>query len=229
VKPEFVPLAPDARRLPLRRGDMLNAYLLGDVLVDAGVRAGARKVLQALEGERVAAHAITHGHFDHQGASHALCQALGIPLWCGAGEKEAVESGDFTRLLPKPRSLAARVEQLLSGPAHPVARVLRQGDEVGAGFVVLETPGHTPGSISFWREADGVLVLGDAAMNRHPWTGRRGLQEPVGVGTMDRELNRASLRRLAELQPAIVCFGHGEPLTEPMRFRAFVAGLSLPD
>jgi glyoxylase-like metal-dependent hydrolase (beta-lactamase superfamily II) len=74
-----------------------------------------------------------------------------------------------------------------------------------------------------------MLVLGDAAMNRHPWTGRRGLQEPVGLGTLDRELNRASLRRLAELQPAIVCFGHGEPLTEPMRFRAFVAGLSLPD
>jgi glyoxylase-like metal-dependent hydrolase (beta-lactamase superfamily II) len=122
VKPEFVPLAPDARRLPLRRGDLLNAYLLGDVLVDAGVRAGARELLRALQGERVAAHAITHGHFDHQGASHALCQALGIPLWCGAGEKDAIESGDLARLMPRPRSLAARIQQLLSGPSPSGAR-----------------------------------------------------------------------------------------------------------
>ena len=47
-----------------------------------------------------------------------------------------------------------------AGPGHPFDRRLREGDEV-AGFTVLETPGHAPGHVAFWREADRVLILGD--------------------------------------------------------------------
>lgn len=227
MTPAFADVAPGVRRLSLGRKDSLNVYLLGDVLVDAGGRATATKLLRALEKETVAAHALTHGHFDHQGASHAVCEARQVPLWCGAGDRDAVESGDLARILPNPRSWGARLENLLAGPAHPVARVLREGDAVGAGFVVLETPGHTPGSIVFWRESDRVLVVGDVAMSRHPMTLRHGLREPVAIGTVDKARNREALRRLSDLQPEIVCFGHGEPLLEPMRFRAFVASLSL--
>ncbi len=47
---------------------------------------------------------------------------------------------------------------------HPVARRLREGDEV-AGFVVLDVAGHSPGHIALWREADRTLVCGDVFSN----------------------------------------------------------------
>ncbi len=227
---DWVDVAPNVKRLAVIGEDALNVYLLGELLVDAGGRAAAGRILGSLAVPGVRpplAHAVTHAHFDHQGSSHVLCERLGIPLWCGAAEREALETGDLARILPKPRSVSAWFEGLLAGPAHPVARVLREGDEVAAGFRVLETPGHTPGSISFWRAADRVLVLGDVAMNAHPLTRRKGLREPVPLGTVDAARNREALRRLAALAPAVVCFGHGAPLLDAARFRSFVDGLSL--
>jgi glyoxylase-like metal-dependent hydrolase (beta-lactamase superfamily II) len=62
---------------------------------------------------------------------------------------------------PTPSALIPRFQlRYWAGPAHSVDRVLREGDEVG-GFTVIEPPGHAPGHISFWRESDRTLVLGD--------------------------------------------------------------------
>jgi len=52
----------------------VNAYLLEDVLVDAGTRQSRGKILRQLEGHDVSTHALTHAHPDHQGASHEVCQ-----------------------------------------------------------------------------------------------------------------------------------------------------------
>ena len=199
---DFVAIGTDAWVLSLSGRNSINAYLLGDVLVDAGGRMQARRLLAALAGHRVVAHAVTHAHYDHQGGSHAVCQALGIPLCCGAGDREALETGNVDGIVRRPGSFSAWLCRVLAGPPHPVARVLREGDAVGAGFVVLETPGHTPGSLSFWRASDRLLVLGDAAMNWSPPT-RRGLREPFTWATTDAAVNRASLRRLAALGPGI--------------------------
>ena len=35
-------------------------------------------------------HALTHAHPDHQGSSHAICQKLEIPLWCGEEDVPAL-------------------------------------------------------------------------------------------------------------------------------------------
>src|SRR5512143_379500 len=90
---DFVEIGEDAWRLSLVPRDGINVYLLGSVLVDAGGRMQAKRVLAALAGRPVVAHAITHAHYDHQGGSHAICARLGIPLWCGAGDREAMETG----------------------------------------------------------------------------------------------------------------------------------------
>lgn len=110
------------------------------------------------------------------------------------------------------------------GPPHPVSRVLREGDEV-AGFTVLDSPGHTRGHISFWRESDRVLILGDVLNNMNLMTGIPGLHQPPELFTIDPERNRASIRRLAALRPALVCFGHGAPLRDPDKLADFAAQL----
>jgi hydroxyacylglutathione hydrolase len=103
-----------------------------------------------------------------------------------------------------------------------VSRHLREGDEVG-GFRVLETPGHTLGHVSFWREQDRVLVLGDVLANMHIWTGLPKLREPQRIFSLDPAMNRRSASRLVELQPRLTCFGHGPPLRDPQRLLKFVS------
>lgn len=218
-------VAPNVWWLPLLQPDMLNVYLAGDVLIDAGGRFSQRRLLAALQRHTIFAHALTHAHFDHQGGSHAVCEAFGVPLWCGAGDREAVESGDLTRVLPPdPKAWIAGLSRRFGGPAHPVARILKDGDEVGD-FAVIETPGHTPGHLAFWRENDGILIIGDVLFHRNPMTFRAGLAEPFGFATFDPSANRDSARKLAALEPRVVCFGHGEPLADSARFCDFVASL----
>jgi glyoxylase-like metal-dependent hydrolase (beta-lactamase superfamily II) len=198
----------------------INVYLMGDVLVDAGGKRDERRILRQLEGREVAAHALTHVHPDHQGSSHAVCTALGIPLWCGEADTGTMENG-----IPRPDNAMARVSwRLFTGPPHPVERRLREGDSV-AGFTVLETPGHTPGHVAYWRESDRALVLGDVLFGLHPLTGRPQLREPPRAFTPDPQLNREAIRRLAALEPALVCFGHGPPLRDPRKLAEFAAGL----
>lgn len=193
----------------------VNVYVIGDVLIDAGLAFDRKRILDQLEGLQINAHALTHAHLDHFGSSHAVCGALGIPMWCGEKDVEAVESGKmvgpFGLMLPAARS-------------NPIARALKEGDEV-AGFTVLDTPGHSPGHVSYWRESDRTLICGDVMWGQNPFTMRGAIQEPFPVVSPDHELNRRSARRLAELQPELVCFGHGKPLRDPAAFAAAVAKL----
>jgi hydroxyacylglutathione hydrolase len=202
----------------------INVYLLGDVLIDAATRQGERRIVRQLRGRTLHAHALTHAHPDHQGSSHAICERFAIPLWCGAGDVHAMETpGGVAGMAGA--SLATFVQRRFwTGPPHPVARVLHEGDEV-AGFEVLEVPGHSPGHVAFWRESDRVLVLGDVLTNVNVLTGRPGLHEPLAAFTPDPARNRASARRIARLDPELVCFGHGPPLRDPAELRRFVEEL----
>jgi len=203
----------------------INIYWMGGVLVDAGTRFARGRILRQLRERPVTAHALTHAHPDHQGASHAVCETLNIPLWCGAKEVTAMESGNLAPQFPKPSPFILPFQlRYWAGPAHPVDRVLREGDEVG-GFTVIETPGHAPGHISFWRESDRTLVLGDVLFNSNP-LGQVGLREPPAIFTLDPALNRDSARKVAELRPKLICFGHGPPLKESQKLVEFVSQLS---
>src|SRR5271157_4979971 len=202
----------------------INIYVMGGVLVDCGTRFATRRILRQVKGRTLEAVALTHAHADHQGACHAVCTTLGLPLWCGARDADAMET-EGLMLARMPKSWPAeKIGKNWQGPPHPVSRQLREGDEVG-GFQVLETPGHTIGHVAFWREADRTLIMGDVLSNMHIWTGLPGLYEPQTIFTIDPAQNRASARRLAALQPRLVCFGHGKPLRDAEKLSAFVRHL----
>jgi hydroxyacylglutathione hydrolase len=202
--------------------NIMNVYLAGDVLIDAATRHSEKRILRQLEGRDVSAHALTHAHGDHQGSSAAVCSRLGIPYWVGERDVEAAEGGAAVIVRNNPRaSLSAK---LFAGPGRKVDRALREGDEVG-GFTVLDVPGHSAGHVAYWRESDRALILGDVLFGLHIATGRPGLHEPPEAFTPDPARNRESARRLAELEPALVCFGHGPPLRDTRRFVEFVASL----
>ena len=203
----------------------VNVYVLGDVLVDAGTRWATRRVRRQTASLPLAAHALTHAHPDHQGASHAICTERDLPLWCGEGDAEAMENQGVIAQHQPPGVVNRLQERFWTGPPHPVARRLREGDEV-AGFTVLEVPGHSPGHVAFWRESDRVLVAGDVLNNMDVRTGVPGLREPLAVFTPDPARNRESIRRLAALRPELMLFGHGAPLRDWRKLERFVENLA---
>jgi glyoxylase-like metal-dependent hydrolase (beta-lactamase superfamily II) len=86
---------------------------------------------------------------------------------------------------------------------------LDDGDEldVAGGARVVALPGHTPGSIALHLPESRVLFTGDAVARLADG------EVILGVFNADRAQALASLRRVAELDAAVACFGHGEPLT----------------
>jgi hydroxyacylglutathione hydrolase len=123
--------------------------------------------------------------------------------------------------------LSSAVGPLWAGPPHPVSRRLREADSVGS-FRVIETPGHTAGHVSFWRESDRVLIIGDVLSHLNIYTGWVTLREPERFFTLDPAENRRSARRLIELEPKLICFGHGPPLRDAGRFVNYVQRLPGP-
>ena len=201
----------------------INAYLAGDMLVDAGPSWYRVALLRQLHGRDVRLHVLSHAHPDHQGCSATLCRLFGAPLWCGARDAAVAELGATAELLP-PTLLNRVIGGWWSGPGFTVSRALREGDAAGE-WEVLETPGHTMGHIALWRARDRVLLAGDVVVNNHPFTQLTWLREPLARFTMDPALNRRSARKLAALRPRIVCFGHGPPLLDGRRFVEFVEAL----
>lgn len=191
----------------------INVYLVGDALVDAGTPGAKKRILTQLAGHDVRTHVVTHAHPDHFGSSHAVCEELEIGLWIGAADAEAVEAG---RPAPAQGRLPGLLAKMKMPPGHPPVRRLQEGDSVGD-FTVLDVPGHSPGHIALWRESDRTLICGDVFFHLP------NLRPPPDFLTYDPERNRASMRRLAQLRPALALFGHGPPLRDPDRL-ARVAG-----
>ena len=202
----------------------INVWLMGDVLVDAATKLAGRRILGELEGRTVTAHALTHAHPDHQGASHEVCQELGIPFWVSERDADAAENPELIRQRQPSHPMARFYIRIFMGPGHPVDRQLHDGDEV-AGFKVIDVPGHSAGHVAFWRESDGVLVLGDVLANMDQLTLIPGLHEPKPYLTPDPEENRRSAKKLAALEPKLVAFGHGAPLRDTKKFVDFVESL----
>jgi glyoxylase-like metal-dependent hydrolase (beta-lactamase superfamily II) len=202
----------------------INVYLLEDVLIDASTRYAAGRINRNLKGHKLSAHALTHAHPDHQGASHKICEQHEVPFWVGEGDDDAAANPKLIGERQPDHPIAQFFVKVCTGPGHPVDRVLHEGDEV-AGFQVLHTPGHSAGHVTFWREADGVMVLGDVINTADVFTGIPGLHEPRTFFTPDPARNRESIRRIAALEPKLVLAGHGPPVRDQKKFQDFVAKL----
>lgn len=221
------PVADEVFQIPLMPRNAINVYLIGDVLVDTGIKQSAGRIGGMLKGRRVSAIALTHAHPDHAGGMKRLAAELDVPVWCGAADREATETGKLV-LSSGLKRPGLRVVAAAAGgfDAVPVARVLSEGDPLAAGFTVLDTPGHSPGHVSFWRESDRTLICGDVFFNMHLLTTVAGLREPPSLLTTDPAKNRDSERRLAALEPHAVGFGHGPVLSDDAarKLRDFVSG-----
>jgi len=203
-----------------------NVYLLEDdggvTLFDAGARTMTRAVASAgakLGGIRRVV--LGHGHTDHRG----VAPALGVPVFCHPNEVEDAEGSGGFRYWPQGLAgLPTPMRQLhlllhryaWDGGPVKIAGTVSEGDEV-AGFRVVEIPGHAPGMIALWRESDRLALSSDCFYTLDRWGRDCPPQVPMQVYNYDTEQARASIRKLAALEPAAAWPGHAKPVTGDVR------------
>ncbi len=236
-----------------------NVYLVRAggawALVDAGWEGDAPRIEAAVRSligpdAAVAAILLTHDHPDHAGAARALAGTWNCPILLHPAEAP-IADGDFAAMeryagpldrwviLPLMRALGERrrTAVLAQGSLTGLFRELEPGGVVPGldGWEWLPTPGHTPGSVSFVRRADRVVLTGDALVTlrvNEPagfMLGRQGLSGPPWYTTWNAGLARAAITAIAALEPLVVGGGHGQPLTGPdtaSAVRAFAARVS---
>jgi glyoxylase-like metal-dependent hydrolase (beta-lactamase superfamily II) len=205
---------------------MGRAYLYQEAdrltLIDTGISGRSAQVFAAIEGagrrvEDVRQVIITHWHVDHMGSlaevvERSDAQVLAHPIDAPIvrGEREGPGPQGVWRYFS---ALIKRV----AAPARPcrVDREVNDGDEIdlGGGARILHTPGHTAGSIAVYVPGRKLLFAGDAIANT------LGLRTPIGFFTEDATAARASIKKLAELDFEVVCFGHGRPLDREASLR----------
>ena len=136
-----------------------NCYLVQDEVSGAGLvidpGGDAEKILAACERERLKPLYIvnTHGHGDHIGADGELKRAHPSARLCIGWRDE--------KMLSKPvKNLSPMLGMIVRAPRAEV--LLRAGDRLELGSCVLrvlETPGHTPGSVCLLAERERPMVL----------------------------------------------------------------------
>jgi glyoxylase-like metal-dependent hydrolase (beta-lactamase superfamily II) len=213
-------VAPGVLRLDEFPRPLINVYLVGDVLIDAGRRWDRRRILKQTEGRKLSLLALTHVHPDHQGAAKTICEERGIPLACHEADVDAMEG---RRDVAASASLVAKLfARLWQGPPHEVSQAFKEGDEI-AGFRVVHAPGHAPGEVIFFRDSDRVAICGDVIRNITYVALRTKLTEPPDDLTPDPVENRRSIGKLAALNPSVILPGHGPAVTDMDAFHRFAA------
>lgn len=222
-------IARDVIRIPT---GISNAYLVGTqdrwCLIDTGTGGYASKIREIAQ-ERFGRDArpesilLTHGHFDHSGSAEELARMWDVPVYAHRLELPYV-TGKSKYPPPDPTvgGFMSQVIRLFPNRVYDLGNCVHElnvSQPPGLqGWQVLETPGHTPGHVSFYRAEDGVLLAGDAfttidqdtisgVISKKPQVCR-----PPAYYTIDWVKAHESVRKLASLEPRVLAAGHGEPM-----------------
>jgi glyoxylase-like metal-dependent hydrolase (beta-lactamase superfamily II) len=206
------------------RGGMpktMNVYLVRDgdgvLLFDAGISAMTGAVaMAAAQLGGLTRIVLGHAHADHRGVAPGLAP---VPVFCHPDEVADAEGDggahyfDLSTLDPHGRLLLGTMLPIWDGGPVRIAGTVSEGDDV-AGFRVVHLPGHAPGLIGLYREADGLALVSDCFYTVDPQTGHKGhARVPHRAFNQDTEQARASIRKLAAIGPRSAWAGHADPLT----------------
>ncbi len=235
-KPSMVAVqevAPGVACLPVV---FVNAYFIGEpgkpwVLVDTGLNGFAWRVKQAARARygddaRPEAILLTHGHFDHAGGAIQLAKEWDVPVFAHELEMPFLTGKDF---YPPPDPTVGGFLAFLSRffPNSGIdlgsrVRVLSADGTLPAlpEWKWIHTPGHTTGHTSFYREADRVLIAGDALTTVNMDSAFATLAKTQSINTPpppvtgDWAASQRTVEHLASLRPRTLACGHGAPMSD---------------
>lgn len=201
-----------------------NCYLLtGEdlTLVDTGMPGDDKQILQGIRelgrspGE-LRHILITHAHMDHVGSVAALKKAGGGKVVASAGEAEYIEGLKKTWTMGREglggmlfKGMLFLLENFFAQYEPAQVDIRCAGGElldIFGGIRVIATPGHSPGSLSYYLPTRKILFTGDAL------SGVPGLKLPPRPGCADYREALRTVQKLATLDFETCLFGHGAPL-----------------
>lgn len=207
-----------------------NAYLVeigngGLALIDTGTPGKSSKVISCLASmgrkpNDIKYIILTHADADHSGSAADLKRRTGAPVAIGAldaprlsGEKKLKEVGGLGGVMVGVFGAIMKVERIKPDME------LKDGESVGS-LVVIDTPGHTDGSICVYKPGEAIFV-GD--LLRTDRAGKLMLASP----NMSRDMNavKVSVEKISKLEFSMLLPGHGGPISEGAadKLRTFVA------
>ncbi len=183
-----------------------NCSIFGDeqtreaIVIDPGDNVDQILEILTRHSLKVKAIVITHAHIDHIGGAAKLKAATGAPVYMNQNDQELYDHLD----------VQAGWLGMNTPERTPIDEEAREGDSIMLGdrsFHVLETPGHTQGSISVWIPEENKLIAGDTLFRDS--IGRTDL--PGGNGRQILQSIHTKLLTLPE--DVVVVPGHGPNTT----------------
>jgi len=201
-------------------GVVANPYILIDAdgltVIDAGLPRSERKILayvaslgkSARDVKRII---LTHSDLDHVGGLAALHKLTGARTYASKIEADAIAAGKPSRQI-KPsgfsvmRLMFSLLRPFMKATPFHVDEILTDSQILPTlgGLRVIETSGHTPGHISLFAPAVGVLFCGDSLV-----TDENGIHGSRSSLTWDDAKAKEAVRKQSALGARIVCSGHG--------------------
>ncbi|MGN1400716.1 MAG: MBL fold metallo-hydrolase [Bacillus sp. (in: firmicutes)] len=198
-----------------------NCYIVANdekecIIIDPGEE--AKKLVQFIKDKSLKPLAVllTHAHFDHIGAVDAVRDAFGIEAYLHKREKDWLGDASLNgsgRFLMGSAIRQRDADHLIE----------KEGKLVIGGFEfeIFETPGHSPGSVSFYLCEAGYLFSGDVLFQ-----GSIGRTDLAG-GSMEVLMNSIKNKLLPLPSDTIVFPGHGDltVMDQELETNPFLQGL----
>ena len=180
----------------------IDANSRSGFLIDPGAQAGVIYDVIRRNGWHIEKILLTHGHFDHFGAAELLREKLVAPIY--------IYTPDARYLTDPFLNLSANSGEPMTVPHYEEVydgEIIRLKANSGFYLKVISTPGHTPGSVTYYAPEENVAFVGDTLYQHGP-----GLTNfPGGNRT---ELEKSIVDKILTLPPETVLLsGHSSPIS----------------
>lgn len=195
-----------------------NCWVIEDgdglTLIDAGCYWNSStifdtiRIIEHTTSKRLCRIAITHAHPDHAGSAAELARRTGatvyaheldVPFLNGTSSLGNLSGNTLSHAFHR----IAHTAGMLNPPVVENAQIVREHDAIGS-LRVIHTPGHTPGSVSFWSERHQALFIGDNASNRFNL-----LNINMSIFTLARQQLMNSFEKYQNYDARLILPGHG--------------------
>lgn len=180
----------------------IDSHTRAGFIIDPGAQAGLIYDTVMRNGWHIEKILLTHGHFDHLGAAELLREKLVAPIY--------VYPADSAYLTDPYLNLSANSGAPVTVPHYEElydGEIIRLKANSGFYLKVISTPGHTPGSVTYYSPEEKAAFVGDLLYQHGP-----GLTNFPGGNR--NELEKSIIHKIFTLpEDTMLYSGHSSPIT----------------
>jgi len=200
----------------------VNCYFVEEenelTLIDAALPYSTKSIIDTAKklGKPISNIILTHAHDDHVGALDELKKLLPTAQISISARDSKLLAGD-ANLLPHEKNIPIRGGIPKKIETRPDI-LLKEGERIGS-LEVIDSPGHTPGSITLLDTRNQSLIVGDAFQTRGgiAVSGKlRPLFPFPAFSTWDKMMALETAKKLLSYQPRLLATGHGKMIENPI-------------